>query len=319
MSLLLIDAAAIERLTDMPAVIEAVEGAFIAYGNGQARMPPKIYLEVPGGDFRAMPAYLPGAAGVKWVNVHPDNPAHGLPTVMALIIYNDPATGRPLALIDGTIITRLRTGAAAAVATRRLARPGARRLAIIGCGGQADAHLQALCCVMKPELILLADARRENAEALARRWAQYPCRVAEIEQACAEADVISTLTPARRPYVRREWIRPGAHINAMGADAPGKQELEIDLLLAARVFVDDWAQASHSGEINVAVASGRLTEVAGALPDVICGRAPGRVSEQDITIFDSTGLAIQDLAVAHLVYAHARERGEGIEVEFRLG
>lgn len=319
MKLLILDADAIRKLIDMPAVIEAVETAFAAYGRGEAKMPPKVYLDVPKGDFRAMPAYLPGAAGVKWVNVHPDNPTHGtLPTVMGLIIYSDPETGQPLALLDGTWITRARTGAAAAVATRHLARLGARSLGIVGCGGQAVTNLQALTQVVKPERIELHDVNEANARRVAGLFPQFNCRVARIEEACA-ADVVTTLTPSHGPVVRREWVRPGAHINAMGADAPGKQELEIDLLLASRVFVDDWAQASHSGEINVAHSRGLLEEAAGSLPEVVVGRVAGRQDDEEITIFDSTGLAIQDLATANKVYHEARRKGVGVEVEFALG
>lgn len=318
MRLLFLDARAVHSLIAMPQVIEAVEAAFIAYGRGEARMPPKVYLEVPDGDFRAMPAYVGGAAGVKWVNVHPQNPTrYGLPTVMALIIYNDPTTGVPLAVLDGTLITRYRTGAAAAVATRALARPDARTLGLVGCGGQAEAHLLALTTVLKPERIYLADRRREAAERLAVRFPDLDCQVVDVERACA-ADVVSTLTPAREPFVRRAWLRPGCHINAMGADAPGKQELETEVLLEARIFVDDWEQASHSGEINVPYSQGKIKSVAGTLPDLLCGRIPGRRSADEITIFDSTGLALQDLAVARLVYDAATRTGVGIALDYAL-
>lgn len=319
MKLRLIDAQVVGKLIDAATVTETVEAVFRAFGQGEAHMPAKVYLNVPEGDFRAMPAYIPGAAGVKWINVHTKNPERGtLPTVMGLILYNDPETGRPLALIDGTLITKYRTGAAAAVAARHLARPGARTLGLVGCGGQAEIHLAVVAQALRPEEILLADARRENAERVAAHFPHLPCRVVGIEEACA-ADVICTLTPSHEPVVRRAWIRPGTHINAMGADAPGKQELETELLLAGRVFVDDWEQASHSGEINVAYHAGRLSAVAGTLPDVLCGRNPGRTSAEEITIFDSTGLAIQDLAVAHGIYQEACRRGAGLEVEFALG
>ncbi|MBI2323017.1 MAG: ornithine cyclodeaminase family protein [Chloroflexi bacterium] len=319
MRILILDARAVQSLLVMPQVIEAVEAAFVAYGRGEAHMPPKVYLEVPNGDFRAMPAYVAGAAGVKWVNVHPQNPTRvGLPTVMALIIYSDPATGAPLAVLDGTLITRYRTGAAAAVATRRLARPDARTVGLIGCGGQAEAHLVALTDVMSPERIYLADRNRENAERLAARFPQLECRVVDIETACG-ADVLSTLTPSRVPFVRRAWLQPGCHVNAMGADAPGKEELEPEVLLGARIFVDDWEQASHSGEINVPYGQGVLKGVAGTLPDLLCGRIGGRTGPAEITIFDSTGLALQDVAVARLVYDEARRRDVGLEVDFSLG
>ena len=204
------------------------------------------------------------------------------------------------------------------MATRALASPGARSIGLIGCGGQAEMHLLALLQVVQPERIFLADARPENAERVAQRFRQYDCQVVSIPEACT-ADVISTLTPSRAPLVRREWVGPGRHINAIGADAPGKQELDIELLLAARVFVDDWAQASHSGEINVACREGRVKEVAGTLPEVLCGRCAGRTRPEEITIFDSTGLAIQDLALARRVYDAALRNGAGLEVDFALG
>ncbi|MCL5270927.1 MAG: ornithine cyclodeaminase family protein [bacterium] len=339
MQLLVLDARAIADLLEMPRVIEAVEAAYRAYGEKRAWMPPKVYLTVPEGDFRAMPAYLAGdalpsaagrddfqtppaangaAAGVKWVNVHPGNPARGgLPTVMGLILLSDPATGAPLALLDGTLITRYRTGAAAAVATRHLARRDARTLGLVGCGGQGATHLLALACVIRPERVWLADARREAAEGLARRFAHLGCRAAGLEEACG-ADVVTTITPSRTPIVRRAWLREGCHINAMGADAPGKQELDLDVLRDARIIVDDWDQASHSGEINVAVARGLITGPLPTLPDVICAAAPGRTDERQITVFDSTGLAIQDLAVARYVYNEACRRGLGQRIEFAI-
>ena len=308
MNLLLLDAAAMGPLLEKIDVIEAVEGAFAAYGRGEATMPPKVYLDVPPhGDFRAMPAAMGGAASLKWVSVHAGNPErHGLPTVMAMLFYNDAATGRPLAVMDGTLITRERTAAAAAVATRHLARRGARTLGLVGCGGQAEPHLRLIARVVRPERVLLADLHRTHAEKLAAEMRGLPCEVVDTPAACG-ADVVTTLTASRQGFVRKEWIQPGAHINAMGADAAGKQELTADLLLAARVFVDDWAQAAHSGEINVAHREGKLKAVAGTLPDVVCGKHPGRISDDEITIFDSTGLAIQDLAIAKAAYAKAAE------------
>jgi alanine dehydrogenase len=304
----------IQSLIDIPYVIEAVEGAFIAFGKGEAHMPSKVYLNVPKGDFRAMPAALPGIAGVKWINVHPANREHQppLPTVMALIVINEPETGAPLAVMDGTLITRFRTGAAAAVATRALARKDAKTLGLIGCGGQSRAMLEALLCVLPQAEVMLADARREAAEHLAGLLPNIKTRIVSTQEA-ASADVVTTLTASRAPFVQKEWIRPGTHINAMGADAAGKQELATELTISAHIFVDDWNQASHSGEINVPVHEGRLTQeqIAGTLSDVLCGKNPGRASAGEITLFDSTGLAIQDLAVAARVYAAAVNQNKG--------
>lgn len=317
-----LDAKDILTLIDTPHVIDAVQSAFLAFGNGTAHMPSKVYLDVPKGDFRAMPAALPGVAGIKWVNVHPGNHEHQppLPTVMAMILLSDPETGAPLAVMDGTLITRFRTGAAAAVATRALARKDARTLGIIGCGGQAESHLRALLEVVPQAEVLLADARREAAEQLAALFPNNVSHLVSAEEA-AGADVVTTLTASRKPFVQKAWIKPGAHINAMGADAQGKQECMTDLTLSARVFVDDWAQASHSGEINNPVHEGLLTQgqLAGMLSDVLCGKKPGRTSDSEITLFDSTGLAIQDMAVASRVYAAAVAQGKGQLLELSVG
>ncbi len=321
MDFLVLDAAAICKLITTPEVIDAVEEVFAAYGRGEVRMPPKIYLELPGGDLRAMPALVPGLAGIKWVNSHPGNPALGLPAVMAMILVNEPETGRPLALLDGTWITRERTAAAAAIATRHLARPQAAIVSAIGCGGQTEPMLRAIGHVMKIERLLLADLDTARAEQLARRLSDWRCEIVDAEQAAHRADVLCTVTPSRRPLVSREWIRPGTHINAMGADAPGKQELDPALLASARLFVDDWSQASHSGELNVPLANGQLSRehVAGSLCHVVAGTLPGRQNDEQITIFDSTGLAIQDLAVARRVWLRAREQGVGLSILFASG
>lgn len=310
---LILTRADVEALVDMAAAVEAVERAFLAHGEGRARMPPKVYLDVPehDGDFRAMPALLDGAAGVKWVNSHPQNPArHGLPAVMGVYVLSDPATAVPLCVMDATWLTAVRTGAAAAVASRHLARPDARSLGFVGSGVQARTLLEAHR-VTHPglETFVCADVRPEAAAGLAELSGG---RVGTIDEAAA-CDIVCTSTPSTTPVVSADAVRPGAHVNALGADAAGKQELPSALLLAARVVVDDPAQALHSGEVNVPVHRGELDpeRLVGTLGEVIAGRATGRREATDITVFDSTGLAIQDLAVARAIYALARERGRG--------
>jgi alanine dehydrogenase len=203
MKLLLLDATAMVPLMKKIDIVGAVERAFAAYGRGEASMPPKVYLNVPHGDFRAMPAALGNVAILKWVNVHARNPElHGLPTVMAILIYNDAATGQPLAVMDGTFITLERTAAAAAVATRHLARPDARTLGIVGCGGQAEMHLRLIGGILHPERVLLADLNHERAQALADRMPEFRCEVVDTPQACG-ADVVATLTAGRQGFVRR--------------------------------------------------------------------------------------------------------------------
>jgi len=302
----------------------AVETAFSLHGSGRTRMPPKVYLPLPEleGDFRAMPVFIAAldlgsgpapAAGIKWINSHPHNPArHKLPAVIGVFILSDPVTGYPLAIMDATWLTALRTGAAAAVATKHLARADARTLALIGCGAQARSALVAHANLRGWDAVLLHDAHRPAAEALAKAHTDLPCRVVDLEEAAA-ADVLCTTTPSRTPIVTRALVRPGAHINALGADAPGKQELDAAILRDARVFLDDVEQASESGEVNVPLRRGELRReaIAGTLGEVIAGRRVGRTATGDITVFDSTGLAVQDLALARVIYERARSRGVG--------
>ncbi len=318
METLLLTQGDLHRVLSLNDVLRAVEQAFAAHGRGEAVMPPKVYLELAHheGDFRAMPAYLRGAAGVKWVNSHPNNPtAHRLPTVMGLYVLSDPATALPLAVMDATLLTAVRTGAAAAVATKYLARRGARSIGFVGCGVQARWALRAHREVFGDGMqVLAADISRQAAERLVGELGGEAVSL----EAAAEADVVIVATPSRRPVVRRQWVRPGAHLNALGADAPGKQELEPALLRDGRLFVDDRYQAFESGEVNVPLREGSLRreQVAGTLGEVIAGRVDGRTDEAQITIFDSTGLAVQDVAVARALYEAARDAGVGQRIDF---
>jgi alanine dehydrogenase len=307
----------------MEEIVPAVEHVFKEYADGNVVMPSKIYLDIPGhGDFRAMPAYVPsvGTAGIKWVNVHPDNPEMGLPTVMATIVLNDPATGRPLAVMDGTYITDMRTGAAGGVAAKYLAR-NAETIGLIGSGHQAWTQMLAYRVVFGDRIkhVLINSRHQQHSEALAQRIEMqlgYEARVVGTPQEAADADIIATTTPARIPILRPEWVKENTHINAIGADAPGKQELLTDLTVKSRVFVDSVEQASHSGEVNVPWKLGLLDErrLAGTIGDVIAGKKKGRIGEE-ITVFDSTGLSIQDMAVAHIVYERAMKSGRGVDFE----
>jgi alanine dehydrogenase len=298
----------VRRVLSIELAVEAVEAAFRAYGNGRVQMPAKTYLTFDKGDLRCMPGYLPdlGLAGVKNVNVHPHNT--DLPTVMATVTVFDPETGYPLAVMDGTYLTAMRTGAAGAVAAKYLARDDARVAGFIGAGRQARAQLAALL-VTRPgiEKVLTADVDADRAASFISYCADEHALRAETmtaEEVVRGSDVLTTVTPARKPVVRAEWVQPGTHINAIGADAPGKQELEIAVLQRARVVVDNWTQAAHGGEINVAVARGLLSsqDVHGDIGQVVTGRRPGRERKEDVTVFDSTGLAIQDVACAARVY-----------------
>lgn len=320
---LLLSANDVAQCLDLDEAIAAVESAFRAYHGKRAAMPPKSYVSLPehNGDFRSMPARVEDTVAVKWVNSHPQNPArHGLPTVMGALILSDPATGYPLSVMDATLLTAYRTGAAAAVATRVLAREDAHTLGIVGCGTQASHQIAAISHVRDLRRVVLADLRPSAAEALARRVRErtphLKVEVGSLADA-ARQDIVCTLTPVTTPIVERDWVQNGTHINALGADAAGKQELSSDLLGDALIVVDDWDQAMHSGEINVPLSQGlvRKEHVRGTLGAILEGAIPGRTSETEITIFDSTGLAIQDCAVARAVYERASKAGLGTRVD----
>jgi alanine dehydrogenase len=305
----------LEKILTMELAIPAVEAAFAAHGRGEAVMPPKLYLplEKHGGDFRAMPAYLDGAAGVKWVNMHPQNPArHGLPSVMGVYILSDPETARPLAILDGTLLTAFRTGAAGAVASKYLAPPRPATIGLVGCGVQAR-HLLAAHRVLFPNLRAVLYDR--SAEAVARFAAEVGGHPGAVDQA-ASCDIVCTSTPARAPVVFRAFVGISTHINAMGADAPGKQEIDPVLLQEATVVLDDLDQACESGEVNVPLHTGayRREQIYGTLGEIVAGRKPGRTSTE-ITLFDSTGLAVQDLALARALVLEARRQGLGMEID----
>ena len=294
----------------MADVIKVVEEAFRMCGEGKGRMPAKVYLSVEQGDFRAMPAALPGCAGVKWVNVHPRNPPHGLPTVMAVLIYSDPETGYPLAIMDATEITAYRTGAAAAIASKYLARRNSHTMGVIGAGYQAYTQILAHAELFNPISVGAFDISEAAADRLAQSLPGFSIRSCSIEEAAA-SDIVCTLTPSHSPVVKKEWLRPGTHINAVGADAPGKQEVDPSILKEAIVVIDDLIQASHSGEINVPIQKGlySVKEIYGTLPEVVAGKKKGRTDGKAITVFDSTGIAVEDIAVAKLLFEKARQAG----------
>jgi alanine dehydrogenase len=310
MPTLLLNKNAVRDLLKMSEVIPAIEQAFRDWAEGRGKMPAKSYLLLDRGDFRAMPASLPGAVGMKWVNVHPENPGHGLPTVMAVIIYNDPGTGYPLAIIDGTDITAYRTGATAAIAAKYLARKDARTLGVIGTGRQAYTQILAHAEFFDLKQIKAYDIYPAAVDRLIKSLPRFPLRGCSLEETAA-SDIVCTLTPVRVPILKKEWVQPGTHINAIGADAAGKEELEPSLLKEAIVVVDDLGQASAAGEINVPIAKGlySLNEVYGTLGEIVAGQKPGRKDEEAITIFDATGLAIEDVAIATIIYRKAKQAG----------
>jgi len=308
----------------MDEAIIAVEKAFHDHGMGQTQMPPKSYLYFPryDGDLRTMPAYLEGQdlAGVKIVNVHPRNQEIGLPTVMALLVLNSSKTGAPLAIMGATYLTSMRTGAAGAVAARTLARQNSQVVGIIGAGVQARTQLLGLSRHFQIEQVIVSDSSLERAQSFeddVRPYLNCDClTTTSLEDAC-QCDILVTTTPSRRPVVQDKWIKPGTHINAIGADARGKQELESSLTKRAKVVVDDLTQAVHSGEVNVPISEGMLApqDIYAQIGEILTGKKPGRVSDEEITIFDSTGLGIQDVAAGNAVYKKALNTGLGMRLK----
>jgi alanine dehydrogenase len=303
-----------DRNLDIAEINGAVESAFADHGRGLVQMPPKMYVTLPGGDFRTMPAYIPSLsiAGVKVVNVHPDNPGKGLPTVMALTIILDITTGQPTAILNATRLTNLRTGAAGAIAAKYLSPKKEVVVGLIGTGQQARAQVMAIAQELRIREVRVWSRNPVKAESFAAGLPMPECYSVPIERAC-DCDLLVTTTPSRSPLVKSEWIHDGTHINAIGADAKGKEELDPQILKRSTVFVDDPAQAVHSGEINVPIATGAFTqqEIAGTLGEVVIGKKH-RNTPDEITVFDSTGLAIQDLAIAKI----AMQYGRSIDLPF---
>ena len=314
----------VDREMPMDELIAGVEDAFRAYELGNAQMPAKSYIDLRkyNGDFRSMPAYLEtedwDAAAIKWVNVHPDNPEKfDLPTVMGTVIYSDPETAYPLALIDGTVLTMKRTGAAAGVATDHLAIPDASSMGIIGAGIQAYTQLEAVATVRDIEEVVVSDVDESKVEAFIEEFGdRFEVRAGSIAEA-ASCDVLSTVTPVRDPIVSPEDLGEHTHVNAMGADAEGKEELDPAVLQAATVVIDDYEQCTHSGEINVPFHDGEFddADIYGEIGEIVAGNRPGREGIEGVTVFDSTGLAIQDVAAAHVVYEHAIEEEIGTDFD----
>jgi len=307
----LIKRSQIEKVLDMKDCVSIVENAFRLYGDGKVQMPPKVYLSFERGDVRCMPVYIPSMniAGVKNVNVHPKN--KNLPSVMATITLFDPETGFPLAVMDGTYITNMRTGAAGGIAAKYLSIKNPKVATFIGAGVQAETQLEALL-ITKPTIfkIKVYDADSDKAENFAKNYRKKyenlmnVLKTNSIEGALQNTNIIITTTPVKKPIIKAEYINCGVHINAIGADAKGKQELDSEILKKSRIIIDDWEQASHSGEINVPLSKGVISkkDIYGNIGEIVSGKKPGRESDDQITIFDSTGLAIQDISVAYEVY-----------------
>jgi alanine dehydrogenase len=284
----------VERAVSPERAVEAVREAFVAYARGEWTMPPKVYVPAyPAGDFRAMPALGAGHALLKWVTSFPGNPVHGLPTVTGLVLVSDATNGMLEAALDAAAVTALRTGAAAVLAAETLGRDGTA--AVIGAGVNGRAAARTFVARGRP--VLLHDVDKSLARAVAEELGAGADAASRDE--ALGADVVVTVTPGREIVFGEGSLRPGQHVSLMGADGPGKAEIAVAEMARVRMFCDDWEQASHNGDLSHAVEEGVLGpgDVT-PLGDVLAGSADGRRADEEITVFDSTGLAIQDLAIA---------------------
>ncbi|MDD5773298.1 MAG: alanine dehydrogenase [bacterium] len=320
---LILERRSIENIINMKDVIKAMEYAYREYGMNRCKMPPKLYLNLDKhkGDFRAMPGYIErlNKCALKWVNVHPENTAKGLPTVMAVIILSDPSNGFPLCIMDGTLATNLRTGAAGGLAAKYLARKNSNIIGLVGCGVQAKTQLMALNELFNIKEVMVWGNKQSFINNFIKNKKKIGLKFTaakNVKECVRNSDIVITTTPSRKPLVKLEWLKKGVHINAIGADAKGKEELDPLILKNAKVIVDSWEQASHSGEINLPVSKGIISkkDIYADIGEIVTGRKKARTNENEITVFDSTGLAIQDVAIANLIYKTALKKKLGMWV-----
>jgi alanine dehydrogenase len=306
--------------------IAAVERAFRLHAQGRSLAPGVLGVHAAGGGFHVKAAGLElGRAyfAAKTNANFPDNPARrGLPAIQGLVLLFDAASGEPLAVLDSIEITIQRTGAATAVAAKHLARPGSRVATIAGCGNQGAVQLRALQAVCPLERAWAHDLDRGRAEGFARRMSAAlgieVVPAARLGEAAAQSDIVVTCTPARRPILGRDDVRPGTFVAGVGADDAEKSELDPALLASSTVVVDLLEQCERIGDLHHALAAGVMTRerVHAELGEVVAGVKPGRRSENETIVFDSTGTALQDVAAAAAVYERARASGRGTAVDF---
>jgi alanine dehydrogenase len=297
-------AAHVEAAVPPERALEAVREAFVAYARGEWSMPAKVYVPAyPAGDFRAMPALGAGHAALKWVTSFPGNPARGLPTVSGLVLLSDASNGSLVAVLDAGAVTALRTGAAAVLAAETLNRPDAGVATVVGAGVNGRATARTFVSLGREVLLWDVDEKRARDAA-----GELGTGVAGSREEALGADVVVTVTPGREVLFPRGSLRAGQHVSLLGADGPGKTEIAVEEIGRTHVFCDDWEQASHNGDLAHAVGAGAITQDdVTELGAVLTEQAPGRQSPDEITIFDSTGLAIQDLAVALAAMERADE------------
>jgi ornithine cyclodeaminase/alanine dehydrogenase-like protein (mu-crystallin family) len=320
--LLIVNGAEVRSALPMSECIEAVDRAMRAFSDLGADVPLRTIMQLPGGRnfFGVMPGYLddPRALGAKVLTVYPDNSKRGLASHVGLVVLFDTETGAPLAVMDAAQITAIRTAAASAVATRALARKGATSLAILGTGEQAVTHLEAISKVRKLQTVRLWGRSPEKAQRLAEEAAARLSLAIEVartaEEAVKGAEIVCTVTASHEPVLQGEWLTPGVHVNLVGSSRLSSREADDAVVSRSRFVVDSRTSArAEAGELKHAIDAGRVTEshVLGEIGEVLNGGVVGRTSDQDITVYKSLGVAVQDLAAAHVVYDRAIRDGIG--------
>lgn len=315
----------LEKILNMKDVIEYVEMAFLELQRGTAILPMRatITLAEKHGWIGVMPAYLGriGSLSTKIVTVFEKNLEKNMPTIMATIILNDSETGAPLAIMDGTLVTAMRTGAVCGAATKYLARKDSKIVGIFGAGVQARTQLMAMRVVRDIKRALVHDVVKERAESFASEMSnalRIPVEECDPKELVAQSDIIVTATTSKTPVFDGNWVKPGTHLNLIGSFKPDVREVDEKVIKKAKIVVDQKSAAlEEAGDIIIPLKAGIITErdIYAELGELVAGLKPGRTSDSEITLFKSVGLGIQDCAAAWLAYARAKEKGVGIEVE----
>ena len=323
--MLIINRQEVERLLSMAACIDAMADAMRAASSGAVTMPLRLFspLADGSGSLGVMPgsALDPPLFGAKVISLRFDNPAKGLPAVQGYVSLFDHETGRPVAVIEGASVTAIRTAAASGLATRELARQGARTHGIFGTGVQAVTHIDAIACVRDMQEVVVwgrdADKARRFAERQSERTRLHIRATGDPAEA-ARCDVVSTVTAATEPVLKGEWLRPGTHVNLVGVHTPQAREADTRAILRSRVYVDLMESAmSEAGDLLIPIGEGAIDKahILGEIGQVLAGGVPGRADDDEITLYKSLGIVAQDLFAAAHVYAQAVERGAGLEVD----
>lgn len=323
MSLIVLSRKDVEKFLDMPTCIRLMEAALTSLARGEVVHPLRPVVSVPGTKnvFAVMPAYSSAlrAFAAKLISVYPDNHGTAFDSHQGLVVLFDGERGNPIAMMDASSITAIRTAAVSGVATRLLARKGARRLAILGGGVQARTHLEAMLAVHPFEQVVFWSRDHEKALQLHERARhRLGSDVSETQRdAVRDADVVCTVTASREPIMRGEWLRPGAHVNAVGASLKSTRELDTEAVRRSRIYVDRRESAlNEAGDILIPIQEGAITAdaIVGEIGELLTGKVQGRRNETEITLFKSLGLAIEDLACARYLCDVATREGAGTQV-----